>query len=104
MVSSVTLLNTVRNQLDLRHEELRIRRQTLLEAHAALEKAISEEQDREAEIFEERYVFSSPTMVASLVDLGLNLVILQCTFIRTTFRASTTPQFPPLHTFVHLPH
>ena len=48
----------VRNQLDLRREELRIRRQTLLEAHAALEEAINEEQDREAEIFEERYVFS----------------------------------------------
>lgn len=45
----------MRNQLDLRREELRIRKQTLLEAHAALDEAIGEEQDRESEIFEERY-------------------------------------------------
>lgn len=47
---------TVRNKIDLRREELRIRRQTLLEAHAALAEAVDEEQDRESEIFEERSV------------------------------------------------
>ena len=68
----------VRNQLDLRREELRIRRQTLLEAHAALEEAINEEQDREAEIFEERYVFSFSFHIISHlphVYRTLNIVI-----------------------------